>query len=183
MRRPVPLDELVLDHPVDLPRDGCRAEGCYYRSASSAVRPPNASSQSRITLRARPVLPVWQWFDACSASVKTRAVTDLAAVNVSNCSPSIGNGMARSVVPAISKTSWVTRGETSPVWYSRQALSTSAGVAAPITRSPWRKTQSVSRSVLAASATAALTTGAGIWPEFAVMASRPEAPKALVVDP
>src|ERR1700691_5793172 len=74
----------------------------------------------------------------------------------------------------------MTRGETSSVRYSRQAWNRSAGVATPITRSPWAMTQSVSRSVLPAAATAALTTGAGIRPEFAAMTERPEAPKPLV---
>ena len=65
--------------------------GCY-RLAGSAVRPPNASSQSRITLIARPWLPTWQWFWACSASVKTLTLTDGAAVSVSTWSPSMCNG-------------------------------------------------------------------------------------------
>jgi hypothetical protein len=52
-----------------------------------------------------------------------------------------------------------------------------AGVATSMTRLPWAMTHSVSRSDLPTTSTAALTTVAGIWPEFAAMMERPEALK------
>ena len=53
---------------------------------------PSRASHSTITRSARPRLPTWTWFCACSASVNTRAVIDRARVSVAIWSPSWDSG-------------------------------------------------------------------------------------------
>jgi hypothetical protein len=56
--------------------------------ASRRSRSSSPSSQSSITRTARPMLPTWTWFWACSWRVKTRAVTERALVRVLSWSDS-----------------------------------------------------------------------------------------------
>ena len=46
-----------------------------------------------IVSSAKPILPIWQWFCACSSLVKIIAVTDFALVNAFTCMLCILNGI------------------------------------------------------------------------------------------
>src|SRR5918994_421685 len=69
-----------------------RVRGHHSSARRVGSHEPTRWSHSTITRSARPRLPTWTWFCACSASVNTRAVIDRAWVRVAIWSPSSDRG-------------------------------------------------------------------------------------------